>query len=151
MDGDIYDKAACLLKKMIKRHAFASENRRTAFVIKKHFLISNNAEFNITDNPSYAAPFRYPASLLPKENELIIKLYDFNAVLKQAALEYSPAVIANYVYDLSKEFSQYYHDVPILKEEMKDLILFRLHLSKIIGNAIKDSMKLLGIEVPERM
>jgi len=54
MEGDIYDKAAYLLKKMIKQHAFASGNRRTAFVITKHFLIINNAEFNITDNPDYA-------------------------------------------------------------------------------------------------
>src|ERR1035438_6342734 len=51
MEGDIYDKAAYLLKKMIKQHAFASGNRRTAFVITKHFLLSNKAEFKITDNP----------------------------------------------------------------------------------------------------
>jgi arginyl-tRNA synthetase len=89
--------------------------------------------------------------LLPKEKELIIKLYNFNATLNQAANEYSPALIANYVYDLAKEFSQYYHDVPILKEENKQLLEFRLHLSKVIGLAIKSSMKLLGIDVPERM
>ncbi len=93
----------------------------------------------------------FPDNLLPKEKELIIKLYNFNTSLTQAAIEYSPAVIANYVYDLAKEFSQYYHDVPILKEEQKDLILFRLHLSQTIGFAIKASMQLLGIDVPERM
>ena len=92
-----------------------------------------------------------PESLLPKEKELIIKLYNFNTNLNQAAIEYSPALIANYVYDLAKEFSQYYHDVSILKEEQKGLVLFRLHLSKTIGTAIKASMQLLGIEVPERM
>lgn len=54
MEGDIYDKAAYLLKKMIKQHAFASGNRRTAFVITKHFLFSNKSEFNISDNPDYA-------------------------------------------------------------------------------------------------
>ncbi len=91
------------------------------------------------------------ASLLPKEKQLIIQLYGFNSTLNQAANEYSPAVIANYVYDLAKEFSQYYHDTPIFKEEKKDLILFRLQLSKTIGIAIKSSMQLLGIEVPERM
>src|ERR1019366_1696852 len=89
--------------------------------------------------------------LLPKEKKLIILLYDFNSTLNQAATEYSPAIIANYVYDLAKEFSQYYHDTPIFKEEQKDLILFRLQLSKTIGIAIKSSMQLLGIEVPERM
>lgn len=90
-------------------------------------------------------------NLLPKEKALIIQLYNFNSILNQAANEYSPAVIANYVYDLAKEYSQYYHDTPIFKEEKKDLILFRLQLSKTIGDAIRSSMKLLGIEVPERM
>ena len=85
------------------------------------------------------------------EKELIIKLYNFNVTVQQAANEYSPAVIANYVYELAKEYSQYYHDTPILKEEQKDLILFRLQLAKTIGIAIKNSMGLLGIEVPERM
>ena len=89
--------------------------------------------------------------LLPKEKELIIKLYSFKTILNQAAAEYSPALIANYVYDLAKEFSQYYHDVSILKEEKKELVLFRLHLSKTIGISIKESMELLGIDVPERM
>ncbi len=97
------------------------------------------------------APLVFPVNLMSKEKGLIIRLYNFNSILKEAASEYSPALIANYVYDLAKEFSQYYHDVPILKEEQKDLILFRLHLSKTIGTAIKASMKLLGIEVPERM
>jgi arginyl-tRNA synthetase len=95
--------------------------------------------------------FTHNVSLLPKEKELIIKLYNFNTVLNQAANELSPALIANYVYDLAKEFSQYYHDTPILKEEEKDLILFRLQLSKTLGIAIKSAMGLLGIEVPERM
>jgi len=90
-------------------------------------------------------------SVLPKEKELIIKIYNFNATIQQAAYEYSPAVIANYVYDLAKEYSQYYHDTQILKEENKSLVAFRLHLSNTIGTAIKTSMNLLGIEVPERM
>ena len=54
LEGDIYDKAAYLLKKMIKQHAFASGNRRTAFIITKYFLLSNDAEFKIEDNPDYA-------------------------------------------------------------------------------------------------
>lgn len=103
------------------------------------------AGFEFTDS------FSSPALLLTKEKELIIKLYSFNTTLNQAAAEYSPALIANYIYDLAKEFSQYYHDVSILKEEQKDLILFRLHLSKTVGSAIRESMQLLGIDVPERM
>ncbi|MGQ0827059.1 MAG: arginine--tRNA ligase [Bacteroidota bacterium] len=89
--------------------------------------------------------------ILPKEKELIIKLYNFNTTIHQAANEYSPAVIANYVYDLAKEYSQYYHDTQILKGENKSLVAFRLHLSNTIGTVIKSSMNLLGIEVPERM
>ncbi len=54
LEGDIYDKAAFLLKKMIKQHAFASGNRRTAFIVAKHFLVLNNANFNIKDEPEYA-------------------------------------------------------------------------------------------------
>jgi len=90
-------------------------------------------------------------SILPKEKELIIKLYRFNSTLTEAANGFSPALIANYVYDLAKEFSQYYHETPVLKEENKAIMNFRLQLSKTIGDAINSSMKLLGIEVPERM
>lgn len=95
--------------------------------------------------------FTHNITLLAKEKELLIRLYNFDATVKQAAAEYSPAVVANYVYDLAKEYSQYYHDTPILKEEEKDLIMFRLQLSETIGIAIKSAMRLLGIEVPERM
>jgi arginyl-tRNA synthetase len=90
-------------------------------------------------------------ALLSKEKDLVIKLYNFNSVIKQAAAEFSPALVANYAYDLAKEYSQYYHDTPILKEEVKDVLLFRLQLSNTIGIAIKDAMHLLGIDVPERM
>ncbi|MGB3948266.1 MAG: arginine--tRNA ligase [Bacteroidia bacterium] len=91
-----------------------------------------------------------PKQLLAKEKELIMKLYNFNATLQQAATEYSPALIANYVYDLAKEFSQYYHDTNILKES-NEIAYFRLYLARNVGQAIKDSMALLGIAVPERM
>ncbi len=89
--------------------------------------------------------------ILEKERQLIIKLYSFEPVLKQAAQEYSPALIANYLYELAKEYSQYYHDTPILKEENKDVFNFRLQLSNTIGIVIKTSMGLLGIDVPDKM
>ena len=95
--------------------------------------------------------FNNNVTLLPKEKELIIKLHSFTPTLLQATAEFSPALIANYVYDLAKEYSQYYHDTSILKEENKELMYFRLHLSNTIGTAVKSSMLLLGIEVPERM
>jgi len=95
--------------------------------------------------------FTHNVDLLPKEKALIIQLYGFNHTVKQAAAELNPALIANYAYDLAKEYSQYYHDTPILKEEQKDLILFRLHLSNTVGIAIKQAMELLGIQMPEKM
>lgn len=101
---------------------------------------------NFDENTTVVAPNQ----LLPKEKELIMKLYNFNATLQQAAMEYSPALIANYVYDLAKEFSQYYHDTTILKES-PEVAYFRLYLARNVGQAIKDAMALLGIDVPERM
>ncbi len=103
------------------------------------------------DNFNDIDVFTHNVNLLKKEKELIIKLYQFNGVLQQAANEYNPSLIANYTYELAKEYSQYYHDTPILKESEKDLIVFRLHLSKTIGDTIKSAMRLLGITVPEKM
>jgi arginyl-tRNA synthetase len=90
-------------------------------------------------------------SMLAKEKELIIKLYSFQTIVKQAAQEFSPAVVANYIYDLAKEYSQYYHDTPILKEDKKDVMHFRLQLSNTVGIVVKEGMALLGIEVPDKM
>jgi arginyl-tRNA synthetase len=95
-----------------------------------------------------------PASikgLLPVEKELLKSIYRFPEALLQSANEYNPGVVANYVYELAKEYSTYYQTVPILKEENQDLIYFRLLLSGMTARIIKNSMGLLGIEVPERM
>jgi arginyl-tRNA synthetase len=78
-------------------------------------------------------------------------LYDFPAVINQAADTYSPALVANYVYELVKNYNSFYHDFPILKEEDLTTRLFRINLSLFCAQVIKNSMKLLGIEVPERM
>ncbi|MFI3295022.1 MAG: arginine--tRNA ligase [Rikenellaceae bacterium] len=87
-----------------------------------------------------------------KEVELIKLLVDFHSTLESAAAEHSPSVIANYIYDLAKEYNQYYHDYPILKEgvELSDK-QFRLALSLEVASMIKRAMALLGIDVPERM
>lgn len=86
-----------------------------------------------------------------KEEELIQSLHTFGEVVKEAATQYSPAVIANYVYELVKEYNQFYHDFSILREENPELKMFRLILSANIGKVIKTGMSLLGIDVPERM
>jgi arginyl-tRNA synthetase len=89
--------------------------------------------------------------MLPKEKDIIKLLHDFPVVVHEAAENLSPALIANYVYDLAKEFNQFYQEVPVLKEEVLATIAFRLSLSGFVGSVIKTSMNLLGIEVPEKM
>jgi arginyl-tRNA synthetase len=86
-----------------------------------------------------------------KEEDLIQMLDQFKSIVKEAAELYNPGLIANYVYDLVKEYNQFYHDYSILKEENERLKKFRLILSRNIGNVIKTSFALLGIEVPDRM
>ncbi len=90
-------------------------------------------------------------SLNEKEEGLIQMLSEFSGVIKQAGTDYSPSVIANYTYDLVKEYNQFYHDFSILREENQDLKVFRLVLSDNIAKVIKSGMELLGIDVPERM
>ncbi|SHF63439.1 arginine--tRNA ligase [Dysgonomonas macrotermitis] len=89
--------------------------------------------------------------LTEKEESLIQLLSEFGSIVKQAGDEYSPAVIANYIYELVKEYNQFYHDHSILKEENEDIRNFRLVLSKNISLTVKKGMQLLGIEVPDRM
>jgi len=89
--------------------------------------------------------------LSEKETSLIQHIADFPAVVKQAADEYSPSVVANYVYDLVKEYNQFYHDFSILKEEDEAVKKMRLLLSQNVAKVIKTGMSLLGINVPERM
>ena len=86
-----------------------------------------------------------------KEIELVKLLRKFSATVSEAAAEYSPALIANYCYDLSKEFNQFYHDFSILGEEDISLRNFRLFLSKVTSEILNSGMWLLGIEMPERM
>ncbi len=86
-----------------------------------------------------------------KENYLIQLIAEFPNVVKQAGIEFSPALIANYIYDLVKEYNQFYHEFTILREENDDLRNLRLVISETIASVIKTGMGLLGIEVPERM
>ena len=89
--------------------------------------------------------------LSEKEEGLIQMLANFKAVVKEAGETYSPALIANYTYDLVKEYNQFYHDFSILHEADEQLKVFRLVLSANVAKIVKEGMGLLGIEVPERM
>lgn len=86
-----------------------------------------------------------------KEQELIAKVAEYADIVEEAARTYSPAVIANYVYDLVKEYNQFYHEYSILKEENEELRAFRLALSEVVARTIASGFSLLGIEMPERM
>ena len=89
--------------------------------------------------------------LSAKEIRLIKLLNAFPAKIAEGAQAYSPAVIANYAYDLAKEFNQYYHDTPILKEENEDVLKMRLVLIDTLSAVLRKAMGILGIELPERM
>lgn len=89
--------------------------------------------------------------LTTKEETLIQLVADYAATVKQAGDEYNPALIANYIYELVKEYNQFYHDFSILKEENAHLKDFRLLLSGEVAEVVRSGMSLLGIDVPDRM
>lgn len=98
-------------------------------------------------------PEQIPAGieLSEKEEGLIQMVADFAAVVKQAGEDYSPSIIANYTYDLVKEYNQFYHDFSILREENEAVKVFRIALSANVAKVVRLGMGLLGIEVPSRM
>ena len=100
-----------------------------------------------------AVPAEIPVGieLSEKEEGLIQMVADFAAVVKQAGADYSPSIIANYTYDLVKEYNQFYHDFSILREEDEAVKVFRLALSENVAKVVRLGMGLLGIEVPDRM
>ena len=96
-------------------------------------------------------PQRDTVNLEPKEREVIKMLHEMPSVIDQAATAYSPAMVANYTYDLAKCFNSFYQDTPILRESDKERMLFLVRLCNAVSIAIKNLMLILGIEVPERM
>lgn len=91
------------------------------------------------------------SQLAPEERDLIVSLTQFPEIIKAAADGYSPAVIANYVYELAKIYNKFYHECSILQADDENVKQFRLQLSAASGKVINKGMKLLGIDVPERM
>ncbi|KGN82756.1 arginine--tRNA ligase [Porphyromonas sp. COT-290 OH860] len=90
-------------------------------------------------------------AIAPKEEELIARLAEYAEVVAEAGRSYSPAVVANYTYELVKEYNQFYHEFSVLKEEDEVVRGFRLALSREVASTIQRGMSLLGIEMPERM
>ncbi len=110
----------------------------------KSVLRKSNIDFSNTLNINNI-------SLHHKEKELLKLLYDYPSRIEEAGELYSPAIIANYVYGLAKEFNQYYQEVPILKVEEAYIIEFRVCLSSFVADVIASAMSLLGIDVPDKM
>ena len=143
----------------------------------KYFILKVDARKNMTFNPKESIDFngntgpfiqytyariqsvlRKAAEQIPagielseKEEGLIQMVADFAAVVKQAGEDYSPSIIANYTYDLVKEYNQFYHDFSILREENEAVKVFRIALSANVAKVVRLGMGLLGIEVPARM
>jgi len=105
--------------------------------------VVGRAEVNIDDE--------IDAELSGVERDLIILLTQYRDMIQQAAKDYNPAAVANYVYELAKAFNKFYHEKSILQAGTKEQMQFRLQLAKASAAVIKAGMKLLGIEVPERM
>ncbi|MCD4772789.1 MAG: arginine--tRNA ligase [Bacteroidales bacterium] len=119
------------------QYTYARINSLIRKAEEKNITLSNNIPGNI--------------NIHPKEKQLIKNLYSFPETIQQAAEIYSPALIANYAFNLVKDYNQFYQEISILREENFDLLNFRLKLSEFTGKVIKTSMELLGIKVPERM
>ncbi|MFO8086514.1 MAG: arginine--tRNA ligase [Bacteroidales bacterium] len=92
-----------------------------------------------------------PMKMLTVEKNILIKLAEYPTVIQDAAREKNPAVVANFTFELVKMYNAFYQDVPVLKENDNSIVHFRLAMSVFVGHVVKSSMKLLGIQVPDRM
>ena len=101
--------------------------------------------------PHSAEAVKASSALTPKEIRIIKILNTFPAKIAEAGAAHSPALVANYAYELAKEFNQYYHDTPILREENQELLQYRLVLVETIAKVLGKAMSILGITLPERM
>jgi len=111
--------------------------------------VLRRSEMNLSDMENLSVSLQAPIN--EKEEELIQRIAEFPLIVEEAAAGFSPAIIANYLYELTKEYNQFYHDYSILREENTELRRFRLLLSRQTGKIIETGLKLLGIEAPQRM
>jgi arginyl-tRNA synthetase len=109
-------------------------------------VLRKAADQNITIDENVAVE-----SLSSKEKDLVKRISLFPAAVEEAGDNYSPAIIANYCYELVKEFNQFYHDHSILGEANESVKNFRLVLASAVGQVVQTGMGLLGVEMPERM
>ena len=110
-------------------------------------IVRKAAEQGVNQQDALSAP----VSLTDKERAVVKCLHDLPSTVASAAANFSPAMIANYAYDLAKSFNSFYQDTPILRETDTNLRLFRVKLCSLVAVSLKNAMRILGIEVPERM
>jgi len=121
------------------------------FIQYTHARIKSLLRKAESQNIEVPSEISIPDEINQKEIELIKMINDFAQVVNDAGKNFSPALIANYEYDLVKEFNQFYHDFGVLNETNESIKLFRLAITRKVGEVIKTGMGLMGIEVPERM
>jgi arginyl-tRNA synthetase len=114
-------------------------------------LLNKAKDLGYSKSYKVEAGFSDSLEINTKEQEIIKMINDYPAAIKEAGEKYSPAIIANYIFELVKEFNNFYQTVDILREENKNKLGFRLSLSDTVGKVIKSSMLLLGVNVPNKM
>ena len=112
--------------------------------VRVQSILRKSADYTESDYSAYE-------TLEPMEKSLMRSLGEFKDTLAAAAENLDPSMIANYAYDLGKDYHKFYHDVRILKAESEAAKCFRLQLSRTVAVVLKDAMAMLGIEMPERM
>lgn len=121
------------------------------------FIQYTNARINSvlrkakTANINYHNKINITTSLLEIETKLLSECFDFEEIIDIAANKNTPGIVANYIYELAKTYNQFYHDVNILNEKMKEILCLRLLLSEYVSKILVEGMGLLGIEMPESM
>ena len=121
------------------------------FIQYTHARISSILRKAAAEHMDTSSQITLSFDLADVEREIIYMLTEFEVKVKEAAKEYSPAVIAQYVYDLAKEYNRFYAELSIFNEENTELMRFRVMFSKVVADVLKRGMGLLGVTVPNRM
>lgn len=124
---------------------------QTGPFIQYSFVRTNGLMKRVSAEQIDMSNFKGYTDILPLEKELLKALYEYPAAVQQAADEYDPSHLASYCYNLAKEFNRFWHDVKVMSAETPEARAFRLQLSKATGKVLESGMKLIGIDMPERM
>lgn len=121
------------------------------FVQYTHARIKSVLRKAVDNQLSWQSNTSLSVELMPKEKAVLTLLHNWNEILKQAAINRSPALIANFLYDVAKSYNQFYQDNPILRESNADRRCLRLQISELTARMLNYAAGLLGIRMPEQM